>query len=216
MDNPKVRLKKISIKKALSLGLIILGMGFISWALIGIWTTYHNSEEAQNRHYAFPTAFAAELIRIKGEATKSVESLMSLYPEYPKQGDSIGNLTIPVLDKTLPIIEGTGEQELKDGAGHFSGTALPGEDDNCIISAHRDTYFRGLGRIVVGDLLIAETSAGVFTYSVTGMRIVDADDRTVIVPTDHAVLTLTTCYPFDFIGSAPDRYIVSADLVTNK
>ena len=58
-----------------------------------------------------------------------------------------------------------------------------------------------------------ETSAGTFTYEIKRVRIVDKDDKTVIVPTDHAVLTVTTCYPFDYIGNAPDRYILVADLV---
>jgi len=65
----------------------------------------------------------------------------------------------------------------------------------------------------IGDQLIVQTSAGTFTYEVKGTRIVDEDDRTVIVPTDHAVLTLTTCYPFDTPGYSPERYIVSADLL---
>ena len=93
---------------------------------------------------------------------------------------------------------------------------LPGEKDNCVLSGHRDTVFRELGKLKIGDLLITRTSAGTYTYEIERIRIVDADDRTVIVPADHAVLTVSTCYPFRYVGDAPERYILVADLVTSK
>ncbi len=139
-----------------------------------------------------------------------------LYDVYPAAGDNIGSLTIPALEQKFPIIEGTGTEELKRGVGHFTQSVLPGEKDNCVLSGHRDTVFTSLGKLVIGDQLIVETSAGTFTYEIKNIRIVDKDDKTVIVPFDHAVLTVTTCYPFDYIGSAPDRYILVADLVTSK
>ena len=120
---------------------------------------------------------------------------------------------IPSLNQILPIIQGTGEKELKKGVGHFSQSVLPGEKDNCVFSGHRDTVFRQIGNLKIGDKLIVQTSAGVFTYKVNGTRIVHENDKTVIVPTPNAVLTLTTCYPFNFIGNAPDRYIVSSVLI---
>jgi sortase A len=101
---------------------------------------------------------------------------------------------------------------LKKGVGHFTQSVLPGEEDNCVLSGHRETVFRRIGRLKLGNQLIVQTSAGIFTYQVTGTRIVQANDKTVIVPTDHAVLTLTTCYPFYAPGYFPDRYIVSAAL----
>ena len=106
--------------------------------------------------------------------------------------------------------------DLKKGIGHFIQSVLPGEEDNCVLSGHRDTVFTKLGKLKIGDQLIVQTSAGTFTYEIKLIRIVDKDDKTVIVPTDHAVLTLTTCYPFLFIGSAPNRYILSADLIISK
>ena len=136
-----------------------------------------------------------------------------LYPVYPAQGDNIGSLTIPALEQKLPIIEGTGTDELKKGVGHFIQSVLPGVEDNCVLSGHRDTVFSRLGELKIGDRLIVQTSAGTFTYEIKRIRIVDKDDKTVIVPTDHAVLTVTTCYPFGYIGNAPDRYILVADLV---
>ena len=139
----------------------------------------------------------------------------SEYPETPEIGDLMGELIIPKLDATLPIIHGTDEDELEKGVGHFAESVLPGENDNSVLSGHRDTVFRELGEVGKGDLLIVETYAGTFTYKVRQVRIVDEDDRTVIVPKPKAVLTVSTCYPFDYVGYAPDRYILVADLISS-
>jgi sortase A len=140
-------------------------------------------------------------------------SIEPLYPYLPKKGDNIGSLTIPTLKQKFPIIQGTEQNELKKGVGHFIQSVLPGEEDNCVLSGHRDSVFAKLGQLRIGDPLVVQTSAGKFTYEIMQMRVVDKTDRTVIVPADHAILTLTTCYPFKYFGSAPDRYIIIADLV---
>ncbi|USK66887.1 class D sortase [Peribacillus frigoritolerans] len=137
-----------------------------------------------------------------------------LYPVRPKTGEEIGELYIPKLKTKLPIFHGTNEDELEKGVGHFAGSVLPGENDNSVLSGHRDTVFRKLGQVGEGDLLIVRTSAGEFTYKVNKVRIVDEDDRTVIVPKPRATLTVSTCYPFDYIGSAPERYILVAYLTS--
>lgn len=137
----------------------------------------------------------------------------SLYLLRPEEGDKVGELYIPKLKAAIPIYQGTKEEELAKGAGHFLDSVLPGESDNCVISGHRDTVFRKLGSVGKGDLLIAKTSAGKFTYMIKKVRIVDADDRTVIVPKPSATLTLSTCYPFRYIGPAPKRYILVACLI---
>jgi sortase A len=136
-----------------------------------------------------------------------------VYSAHPKKGERLGTLSIPALQETLPIIEGTDASQLKQGVGHFAGSVLPGANDNCVLSGHRDTVFTGLGKLKVRDRLVVETAAGAFTYQIRRIRIVHKDDQSVIVPADHAVLTVTTCYPFNYVGSAPDRYILVADLV---
>jgi sortase A len=132
----------------------------------------------------------------------------------PKTGESIGFLEIPRLERVIPIIEGTGTEELKIGAGHYIDSVLPGLSDNSVISGHRDTHFSGFGALKVGDLLNVTTPYGKYTYFISAFRIVLADDRTVIVPTDVPTLTLSTCYPFRFIGTAPKRFVVTALLVS--
>ncbi|MCZ0870883.1 class D sortase [Peribacillus sp. AS_2] len=141
---------------------------------------------------------------------------LELYEERPETGDLMGELYIPKIEATLPIYHGTDEDELEKGVGHYAGSVLPGEKDNSVLSGHRDTIFRDLGEVGEGDLLIAKTEAGTFTYKVRKVRIVDADDRTVIVPKPKTTLTVTTCYPFSYIGSAPERYVLVADLLKSE
>lgn len=129
-----------------------------------------------------------------------------------KHGDFIGTLTIPRLKKSVPVFEGTDAEALKKGAGHYEKSVLPGVSDNSVIAGHRDSVFSNFGLLKRGDLLIVKTAYGKFTYVIKSFRIVDGDDRTVIVPTERATLTLSTCYPFHFVGSAPQRFIVSAYL----
>ncbi|ALS77962.1 class D sortase [Planococcus kocurii] len=146
----------------------------------------------------------------------SKETTHSEYPKTPEIGDLMGELIIPKLEATLPIIHGTDEDELEKGVGHFAQSVMPGENDNSVLSGHRDTVFRELGDVGKGDLLIVETYSGTFTYKVRQVRIVDEDDRTVIVPKPRATLIVSTCYPFDYVGYAPDRYILVADLVSSN
>ncbi|XCS10839.1 class D sortase [Aeribacillus pallidus] len=147
---------------------------------------------------------------------KNTKAGKVLYPTRPKIGEQIGELFIPKLNAVLPIYHGTNEEELEKGVGHFAGSVLPGEADNSVLSGHRDTVFRRLGEVGKGDELIVTTSAGEFTYKIYKVRIVDKDDRTVIVPKPRATLTVSTCYPFHFIGSAPERYVLVAYLVSEK
>ncbi len=203
-----------SLGVILSLGCMVLGIAGLVWAGLNIGTRPMRPDVADSGLIApavvkqRPQGGYAESVVPSDPPVPQV-----LYPVRPAEGDPVGALTIPALNQTLPIIEGTGDAELKLGVGHYAQSVLPGEPDNCVLSGHRDTHFSGLEALTVGDRLIVQTSAGTFTYEISGVRIVDKDDRTVIVPTDHAVLTLSTCYPFNYVGSAPDRYIIGADMV---
>jgi sortase A len=184
---------------------MVLGIGFISWAIFSMWTYTGSSVTS-----------AANVVKAESDPSSVPTATDGLYPVYPADGDNIGSLTIPSLKQKLPIFQGTGVKELQEGVGHFSQSVLPGEEDNCVLSGHRETVFRQLGNLKIGDQLIVQTSAGTFTYEVTGTRIVKADDKTVIVPANHAILTLTTCYPFNTPGYFPDRYVVSASLIGER
>jgi len=203
---------RVSLGVAVSLGLVVLGIGGIGCALVNINAEAAATADAYRSIPSWPTTPTVERSGPSGDATAPV----ALYARYPSEGDVIGSLSIPVLKQKLPIVEGTADDDLKRGVGHFSQSVLPGEQDNCVLSGHRDTVFASLGKLKVGDLFIAQTVAGAFTYQISRIRIVHKDDTTIIVPTDHAVLTVSTCYPFHFVGAAPDRYVLIADLVTNE
>lgn len=135
-----------------------------------------------------------------------------IYRSVPEKGERFADLMIPKLDLRLPIVEGTGE-ELKKGIGHYTDSVFPGEPDNAVLAGHRESRFRDIGRLKKGDRIIVETrDEGTFVFSVKKTWVTDKDDRTVIVSHDEPLLTLITCYPFHYIGSAPERYIVQAEL----
>lgn len=128
-------------------------------------------------------------------------------------GVPLGLLRIPEIDLEVAVLEGTSELALNRGVGHIDGTPRPGEAGNVGIAGHRDGFFRGLKDIAVGDLLELETLSGVQRYRVVETFIVDPSDVHVLDPTDRPSITLVTCYPFYFVGSAPQRFIVRATLV---
>lgn len=130
-----------------------------------------------------------------------------------KSGSFIGTLNIPSINKRANIFEGTDSKTLLKGVGHYLRSVMPGVVDNSVLSGHRDTVFSNLGKVKVGAFIIIGTNSGTHIYRVNRIRIVDQNDRTVIVPTKTATLTLSTCYPFRFIGNAPKRYIVQAALI---
>lgn len=117
-------------------------------------------------------------------------------------------LRIPRLKLTVPVLEGTDEHLLNRGVGHIPETAGPGEDGNIAIAGHRDGFFRSLKDVEAGDTIELETPGAQVRYVVERTWIVDPEDVWVLNPTDAPSITLVTCYPFYFVGSAPRRFIV--------
>lgn len=124
----------------------------------------------------------------------------------------LGVLSIPKLRLEVPVFAGTDERTLDVGAGWIEGTAKPGQSGNIGIAGHRDGFFRGLKDIVVGDRLDLTIPDRTARYIVDEVHIVNPSDVSVLQPRVKPSLTLVTCYPFYFIGSAPQRYIVHASL----
>jgi sortase A len=120
-------------------------------------------------------------------------------------------LRIPSIKLAVPIYEGTGETTLDRGAGRIAGTAQLDAAGNIGIAAHRDGFFRGLKDLRVGEEMMLQTIAGDRRYRVTKLLITSPTDVSVIAPTATPAITLVTCYPFYFVGSAPQRYIVRAE-----
>jgi sortase A len=136
-----------------------------------------------------------------------------LYTRRPDIGEKIGTITLESLDLSWPIFEGTDEAQLSRGVGHYTKSVLPGMDDNTILAGHRNTVFNRLGELKVGDLILVKTEAGIFTYQAKSFKVVSRADRTVIMPSETGTLTLSTCYPFNNIGTTTDAYIVTAELI---
>lgn len=147
-------------------------------------------------------------------AKKIEEPIPRDYAEYEK-GAEIGWLLIPALDMKYPVYWGTDEETLMQGVGYHPGnfTTPPDGLRHTVLSGHRDTVFRGLGELEQGARMYVQFENIQYEYEIKKTWITDAKDRSVIVEKTEPTLTLTTCYPFNFIGSAPDRYIIEAALV---
>jgi len=124
----------------------------------------------------------------------------------------VGRIEVPRLRLSALVREGVDVRTLRGSVGHVPGTALPGRRGYTAFAAHRDTFFGPLKGIRTGDEVIVTTPGAVHHYAVTGTRIVDPSDVSVLRQSDDGRLTLVTCYPFDYVGSAPKRFIVQASL----
>lgn len=126
-----------------------------------------------------------------------------------RQGAPVARLIIPALGLDEVVVEGVGDDELNAGPGHLPGSALPGDAGNAVISAHRDRHFSSLGDLRIGDTVYTETAAQRARWVVTKRRVVGAG-RPALFSSDEPLLTLTTCWPIRYFGSAPDRLIIEA------
>lgn len=154
------------------------------------------------------------------------ETETSLQPEEPVQipaskvnhqlGDKVAYLIIPKIQKKYSVYWGADDKVLKKGVGMFVSdlTTTPSGNGHTVLSGHRDTVFTELGQLKENDQLIVEYENKTYTYKINKHWITDSEDRTVIVEKSEPTLTLTTCYPFDYIGDAPDRYIIESSLLS--
>lgn len=123
----------------------------------------------------------------------------------------LGRIEIARVDMSSMILPDTGKESLKRGVGHIAGTAKLNTSGNCGLAGHRDTFFRRLRLVAVGDTIAVTTPEATWRYRVTATRIVAPSEVGVLAPTPEARLTLVTCYPFNVLGRAPKRYIVEAE-----
>jgi sortase A len=150
--------------------------------------------------------------RAASQAAQQAESAAAAEPVAP--GSLIGRIEIPRLLLSVVVIEGVDRTALRRAVGHIPGTALPGRPGNVGLAGHRDTFFRPLKDLKVKDEILFSTLKGAFKFSVVSLTIVDPDDVGVLAATRDNVLTLVTCYPFYFVGPAPQRWIVRAKQVS--
>ena len=128
-------------------------------------------------------------------------------------GSPLGLIEISAIGLEVMILEGTDDGVLRRAVGHIPGTSLPGQHGNVAIAGHRDTFFRPLRKIRKNDEITLTTLNGSYRYRVDSTQVIEPEDTRVLADSDEAILTLVTCYPFYFVGSAPKRFIVRAHRV---
>jgi sortase A len=197
---------EIHMMKRLPLLLIIAGVLFLGFG----GYQYFNTKQLQNESLEEAQQVLSKNNVGIGQSAKAASNIL-VADFKPEIGDVVGILEIPRIEAELPIVEGTDEDELEKGVGHYRSSAYPLQNEQIVLSGHRDTVFRKMSEVKIGDELIVKLPYGTFTYVIEGTKIVEADDTTIIKSTSpNEELVLTTCYPFSYVGNAPDRYIVTA------
>jgi LPXTG-site transpeptidase (sortase) family protein len=184
-------------------GLMAIGVGLGAWcAALLVEARFHQSADLNPPLVVTQTVLPGD----SGDRNASI-------PPPPAAGMFIGRLEAPSVKLSTVVLEGSDDGTLSRGSGHIEDTPLPGQKGNVGIAGHRDTTFRALRRIRVGDPLEFRTGDTLYRYRISKTMIVGPDDVYVLDPTPQPALTLVTCYPFEFVGHAPRRFIVRADLV---
>ncbi len=201
----------------------LVSLGVLLLALAG--SAKLTGEVQKKRDLArFDEAFAAAGASSAADETRSESPARSLdtslwsperiraYEESLRKdfGAPLAVLSIPKIGLEVAVLPGTDDLTLNRGVGLIEGTPRPGETGNSGIAGHRDGFFRGLKDVVAGDVIEVRSLSARRSFVVESIRIVRPEDVWVLEPTSSPVLTLVTCYPFYFIGSAPQRYIVRA------
>ena len=174
-----------------------------AWALIWCATVIVNARLAQSlARDSFATAASA--VAAPGAAVP------------PNSGTALADLSIPRLNLSAIVFHGSDRHTLSIGVGHVEDTAFPGEPGNVAIAGHRDTFFRPLRNVQVGDDVFLATPRDRLHYRVSSLSVVGANEISVLLPTENPTLTLITCYPFWVLGRAPDRFVVRATRVADS
>lgn len=174
--------------------LIVVGVILLAYVANEYWAMYREQDRLE-----------AEWRRQNSSASE---------PNSPKVvNDGLTRVQIPKIDLDAIVVEGTSWKKLRVGPGRIVATAQPGEPGNAVITAHRDTFFRHIYDLKRGDEILVRRNGELLTFSVTGKKIVDPSDLSVLRQTKEPTLTLITCYPIYYIGPAPERLIVTSKLV---
>lgn len=196
-------------QRAMLVGAIAL-LGYCTFVLLDSW--YFQNRQSRDLDRLLRNAHTASA----NHQTPQTEPPPA--PQAPPEvaaGDLIGRIEIPRLGLSAVVVEGIGRRDLRRAVGHIPGTALPGQPGNAAIAGHRDTFFRPLKDVAVDDIIVLTTQWGEYRYRVVWSRMTTPDDVAVLDPTTIEVLTLVTCYPFYYVGPAPDRFIVRAEKIAS-
>lgn len=208
------------MRRWLGMILLMVGVGIVIVNFLQ-WNTGHTAaQDFTEKEVKEVTEVAQTLEKDMMYTSPSIEEPTPVFTNEIQQaaGTEVAALLIPKIGQKYSIYWGTDTSTLTQGVGMFVSdlTTVPGGYGHTVLSGHRDTVFTRLDELEKGDLLHVQYDGKLFSYEVTDTWITHEDDRTVIVEKEESMLTLTTCYPFDFIGFAPDRYIVQAKLVAEQ
>jgi sortase A len=171
------------------------------------------AEVGKDRSGAGPQAAPSETDRLDTFRPGSGASSSVAPPPQAAEGSLIGRIEIPRVGISSLVLEGVDGSTLHRGVGHIPGTPLPQLPGNVGLAGHRDTVFRGLKDIQKNDLITVETLEGTYRYAVDWAQVVDPGDIAVLGVSNRPELTLVTCFPFYYVGSAPERFVVRARLL---
>lgn len=181
----------------------VVCIGWVAWA----WTDAALYQSRAAAAISSPAAPESAEAVLPSEHPPSDQA----FPVTTAPGDPMGRLDVPALGIDAVVAHGADESTLRRAVGWISSTAPPGSRrGNVGLAGHRDSFFRHLGEVAVGDEVRLETPGRTSVYRVEWSRVVDPVDISVLAPTDAPSLTLVTCYPFHWVGPAPKRFVVRA------
>jgi len=199
------------------ISLIVIGACISIVSLFQWWMGNQSVErlsEAEIATWSQDTTLTAT-IKDTSSPIRNEKRMMSNQINKYQKGEKIGRLIIPRINQGFTTYWGAEEDVLTRGVGLYESkwTTTPDQHGHTFLSGHRDTVFSNLDEVEEGDSIYFEFEGKKYEYMVNDIWITDASDRTVIVEKDEATLTLSTCYPFNYVGSAPDRYIIESKQV---
>lgn len=189
---PAARMRRARLLRALELTLWVFA------AIALVTAVGMKADELIYQHTATPPVESSE-------SAQQPETDVSVAP-----GTPIARLEIPRLEIDVVVAEGTSSKVLRRAVGRLERSARPGERGNIVLAGHRDTFFRPLAGIREGDLIVLDSETGPRTYEVEWVKIVEPTDVHVLRKSRYPALTLVTCYPFQYVGRAPQRFVVRA------
>ncbi|MFD2924022.1 class D sortase [Halobacillus naozhouensis] len=202
--------------KYIAAAFVVIGLALAGWSGFQWWQGTQSVSKIDPESDKSPESVQAAETEAAKETEQPLDTPIQTLSYNHDKGENIAQLKIPSISQQFEVFWGTGEDTLNKGVGMYVSkwTTVPNrKKGHTVLSGHRDTVFTELGRVEKGDLLTVVYDGNEYNYKVDQIWITDANDRTVIVKKDQPTLTLTTCYPFDFIGNAPDRYIIQGHLV---
>jgi sortase A len=216
--------KKPALLWAERILLVVAVLCLGSWAYAWIDSAYYQYRENQILDESLSQAPETAPPSQSQTSASETDSLGSFQPRQPApppqelrkpltEGELVGRIEIPRLGISTIVLEGVGTKTLRRGVGHIPETAPPGGAGNVGLAAHRDSFFRGLKDIRKNDMIRLKTLNGTYQYRVEWTEIVTPEDTQVLTDVGVPELTLVTCYPFYYVGSAPKRFIVHAQQV---